>query len=125
MANCPYDARTFNFENYTPVKDSTINLMLNPDVTVRSRGVSEKCTFCVQRLNENKLLTNRLDNEKVTTACQDSCPVSAITFGNIINSGSKIYQKKSREVNNLTVLLEPLSTKPAISYKLKFSNADD
>jgi Fe-S-cluster-containing dehydrogenase component len=82
--NCPYKVRRFNWFDY-PRDDDLQNLLLNPDVTVRSRGVMEKCSMCVQRIQEGKISAKRqgatLADGQIQTACQQSCPAKAITFG--------------------------------------------
>lgn len=115
MANCPYKVRKFNFENPEKMHLNYIPEMMNPFVTIRSRGVTEKCTFCIQRVNlENtkaKLFGNE-DNFVVKTACQEACPVNAIKFG----------RKKSLLVNenqdDLFVLLPEFNTLPNVFYKM-------
>ncbi len=118
--NCAYKVRRFNWFEY-PHDDAIANLALNPDVTVRSRGVMEKCTFCVQRIEEAKI---RARNEgravrdgEIQTACQQSCPAQAITFGNVIDSESRVARLK-RDHRNY-VLLEQLNLRPPTSYLAK------
>jgi Fe-S-cluster-containing dehydrogenase component len=99
-ANCPYKVRYFNWYNY-PITDNVwpaeMNQQLNPDVTVRGKGVMEKCTFCVQRLREaesNAKSQNRLVRDgEVQTACQQACLAGAITFGNLVDSESIVHKK--------------------------------
>src|SRR5262249_32829577 len=89
--NCPYKVRHFNFLHYTKEITETVGgplaLMMNPNVTVRYRGVMEKCTYCVQRLNAGRIESKKEDRPvrdgEVQTACQQSCPTQAITFGNL------------------------------------------
>ncbi len=85
--NCPYKVRRFNFLHYVDDTSPTLKLMRNPDVTVRSRGVMEKCTYCVQRINAARIaamIENRaVGGDEVVTACQAACPAKAITFGNL------------------------------------------
>ena len=92
--NCPYKVRRFNWFDY-PHEDSLLNLALNPDVTVRSRGVMEKCSMCVQRIEEGKIDSKRrgepLVDGLVQTACQQSCPAKAIVFGDLNDTSSKIH----------------------------------
>ena len=115
--NCPYKVRRFNWFDYAH-DDSLQNLSLNPDVTVRSRGVMEKCTFCVQRIQEGKAEANRLGfpmrDGDVQTACQQSCPAQAITFGNLNDPRSRVAQQ-ARNPRAYQVL-EELNIRPSISY---------
>jgi len=116
MVNCPYDIRTFNYTDHFKDLKAPLELLLNPKVTVRSRGVAEKCTFCVQRLNECEL-NERISGEKtdVQTACQQVCPTNAIEFGIFLNT-------KNKENESSVQLLAHLNTIPAVSYKSKFRN---
>lgn len=114
--NCPYKVRRFNWFSYED--PYPLNLQLNPDVTVRSTGVMEKCTFCVQRINRAKIdakADGRLvaDGE-VVTACMQSCPTQAITFGNLKDPASAVSRiaKGSRGYG----MLGELNTRPAITY---------
>ncbi len=118
IINCPYEVRVFNFDDYHKNMKSPLELLLNPDVTVRSRGVSEKCTFCVHRIDEyerNKQLGNNPSD--VQTACQQACPTSAISFGNILSKNFTINK-------NGIKLLEGLNTGPSVTYISKFNNID-
>jgi molybdopterin-containing oxidoreductase family iron-sulfur binding subunit len=115
--NCPYKVRRFNWFNYAH-DDTLQNLALNPDVTVRSRGVMEKCTFCVQRIQEakNDALSRGLSlrDGDFQTACQQSCPAQAIVFGNLNDQGTRVSQQ-SRSPRRYQVL-EELNVRPAVSY---------
>ena len=118
IINCPYEVRVFNFNDYHKNMKSPLELLLNPDVTVRSRGVSEKCTFCVHRIDEyerNKQLGNNPGD--VQTACQQACPTSAISFGNILSKNFTINKNGFK-------LLEGLNTGPSVTYISKFKNID-
>jgi molybdopterin-containing oxidoreductase family iron-sulfur binding subunit len=115
--NCPYKVRRFNWFDYAH-DDQLQNLVLNPDVTVRSRGVMEKCTFCVQRIQDAKIEARRrgrlLADGDIQTACQQSCPSRAIVFGNLNDSRSKVSQQAgSRRAYRV---LEELNVQPAVSY---------
>jgi Fe-S-cluster-containing dehydrogenase component len=115
--NCPYKVRRFNWFDYAH-DDQLQNLVLNPDVTVRSRGVMEKCTFCVQRIQEGKIEARRLGqvlaDGDIQTACQQSCPTKVIVFGDLNDPQSKAAQlaKSTRAYK----VLDELNTQPAISY---------
>ena len=115
--NCPYKGRRFNWFNYAH-NDQLQNLQLNPDVTVRSRGVMEKCTFCVQRIQvgkiEAKTRGERIHDGDVQTACQQSCPAHAIHFGDLNDSGSSV-SRKMQDPRRYRVLSE-LNVKPAVGY---------
>ena len=118
--NCAYKVRRFNwFENQHT--DPIANLALNPDVTVRTRGVMEKCTFCVQRIEEAKILARnegrQIRDGEVQTACQQSCPARAITFGDLVNTESAVGKLKHSERDY--ILLEELNLRPQISYLAK------
>ncbi len=115
--NCPYKVRRFNWFLY-PRDDPVQNLVLNPDVTVRSRGVMEKCSFCVQRIAEAKIETRRngegMFDGAVLTACQQSCPAQAIRFGDQSDPHSQVAQAQS-DPRRYRVL-EELNVQPAVSY---------
>ena len=124
--NCAYKVRHFNWFEY-PHEDPIANLALNPDVTVRSRGVMEKCTFCVQRIEEKKIIAKNegrpIKDGEIQTACQQSCPANAIIFGDQKDLESKVNENKKNGRNY--VLLEDLNTKPAVSYLAKVSNREE
>jgi len=133
MNNCPYRVRRFNWFDYTNADRFNYNMgneqekmVLNPDVTVRSRGVLEKCTLCVQRIQEKKLkakMENRgLMEDEIKTACQQSCPGDAIVFGDINNPDSEIA-KITKDPRSYQ-LLEQLHTLPSVSYVTKVRNMD-
>ncbi|HSB11781.1 MAG TPA: 4Fe-4S dicluster domain-containing protein [Blastocatellia bacterium] len=118
--NCPYKVRRFNwFENKHP--DPIANLALNPDVTVRSRGVMEKCTFCVQRIEEAKIHARNegrnIRDGEIQTACQQSCPTRAISFGDLVDVDSRVGKLKHDERDY--ILLEEVNLRPQISYLAK------
>lgn len=120
--NCPYKVRRYNYLDYVGNAPDTKRMSFNPDVTVRFRGVMEKCTFCVQRINGGRIqakLAGKMvgDGEKdvrVTTACAQACPTQAITFGNIIETTSKVAKLKNLDLNY--GLLSELNTKPRTTY---------
>jgi MoCo/4Fe-4S cofactor protein with predicted Tat translocation signal len=115
--NCPYKVRRFNWFDY-PHEDALHNLVLNPDVTVRSRGVMEKCSFCVQRIQEAKIESRRLGlplaDAKLQTACQQSCPAQAIYFGDLNDRNSDVA-RLLREGRGYQVLAD-LNVQPAVTY---------
>jgi anaerobic selenocysteine-containing dehydrogenase/Fe-S-cluster-containing dehydrogenase component len=116
--NCPYKVRRFNWWDYdfpTP-----LNWQLNPDVTVRTKGVMEKCTFCVQRIvgarQEARLAGRDLRDGDVMTACQQSCPTDAIVFGDLKDPNSRVNRLRERNRSRGYRVLEELNTQPAIVY---------
>ena len=122
--NCPYKVRRFNFFNFTKDTPDILALAMNPDVTVRSRGVMEKCTYCTQRINRVKidarLAGRELRDGDVKTACQQACPAQAIEFGDIRDSASRVAKTKADPRNY--ALLEELNTKPRTTYLTKVRN---
>ena len=115
--NCPYKVRRFNWFDYSR-DDAHANLALNPDVTVRSRGVMEKCSFCVQRILESRLLARAegrvLQDGDIEPACQQSCPAQAIVFGDLADPKSRVA-RLARADRSYAVLAE-LNVQPAVSY---------
>jgi molybdopterin-containing oxidoreductase family iron-sulfur binding subunit len=158
--NCPYKVRRFNWADYTGadsfphnqdqklvghlddvvlmMNDDLSRMVLNPDVVVRSRGVMEKCTFCVQKLQEGKLkakkenrplVTGNVDNNgneqwDVRTACQQACSAGAIVFGNANDQQSLVSKNRAQNPGRLYHVLEELHTIPNISYLAKVRNTD-
>ncbi|MCC6634758.1 MAG: TAT-variant-translocated molybdopterin oxidoreductase [Chitinophagaceae bacterium] len=143
--NCPYKVRRFNWADYTGsdsfqnnqdelnnavhyMNDDLTRMVLNPDVTVRSRGVIEKCSFCVQRLQEGKLkakvASRPLKDEDVHVACAQACPSDSIIFGNVNNPESEI-SKARKDSNRLFYSLEFLHVMPNINYLAKVRNKEE
>lgn len=123
--NCPYKVRRFNWFDY-PHNDPNERMVLNPDVTVRSRGVMEKCSMCIQRIQEAKLTAKKegreLKDGEIKLACQQSCSSDAIVFGDLKDPNSKISQMV-KDPRNFTVL-EELNVKPRLSYLTKIRNKE-
>jgi Fe-S-cluster-containing dehydrogenase component len=150
--NCPYKVRRFNWADYTgadsfknnqkplvdegkmdqivlDMNDDLTRMVLNPDVTVRSRGVIEKCSFCVQRLQEGKLKAKKEDrvltDSDIKTACQSSCPTDAIVFGNANSKESQISKVRAEEgFNRQFYVLESIHTLPNVNYLAKIRNTE-
>jgi molybdopterin-containing oxidoreductase family iron-sulfur binding subunit len=122
--NCPYKVRHFNFFNFTKDTPDILKLAMNPDVTVRARGVMEKCTYCTQRIArakiDAKLAGRALGDGDVKTACQQACPASAIEFGNLRDASSRVVKAKADPRNY--ALLDELNTKPRTTYLAKVRN---
>jgi MoCo/4Fe-4S cofactor protein with predicted Tat translocation signal len=126
--NCPYKVRRFNFLLFQDWETPQLKMMRNPDVTIRSRGVMEKCTYCVQRINQHRIDSEiATDPEKQTikdgelqTACQQSCPANAIVFGNINDPDSRVARLKSGARNYS--LLADLNTRPRTTYLAEIRN---
>ncbi|MFN5518320.1 MAG: 4Fe-4S dicluster domain-containing protein, partial [Bacteroidota bacterium] len=141
--NCPYKVRRFNWLDYTTsdsfpnntatetqrvgMLDNITRMVLNPDVTVRSRGVMEKCSFCVQRIQDVKLQAKKenrtVAGDEVKTACQTSCPADAIVFGNIKDSNSSVHKLKADE--RTYHVLSELDTAPSVGYMVKVRNIEE
>lgn len=116
--NCPYKVRRFNFLLYSDWDTPSLKLMRNPDVSVRSRGVMEKCSYCIQRIEAVKIEADKenrnIRDGEIRTACQQSCPTSAIVFGNINDRASQVAKLKS-ESRTYGVLAD-INTRPRTTY---------
>ncbi|HEU4471003.1 MAG TPA: 4Fe-4S dicluster domain-containing protein, partial [Flavisolibacter sp.] len=147
--NCPYKVRRFNWADYTgasthgvngpdggvgklndavhQMNDELTRMVLNPDVVTRSRGVMEKCTFCVQRTQAGKLkakMENRdLGGNEIQSACAQACPTSAIVFGNVNDPSSTVAQIRKNNTQRLFYVLEQIHTLPNVSYLAKIRNS--
>jgi molybdopterin-containing oxidoreductase family iron-sulfur binding subunit len=123
--NCPYKVRRFNFLLFQDWEKEQYKMMRNPDVTVRSRGVMEKCTYCIQRITERRIDAERADEKikddsSLQTACQQSCPAGAIIFGNINDPNSRVAKLKAQDRNY--GLLADLNTRPRTTYLAEVRN---
>ena len=145
--NCPYKVRRFNWADYSgadsfpdnqkgivndvvlDMNDDLTRMVLNPDVTVRSRGVIEKCSFCVQRLQESKLKAKRdsrpMVDSDIKVACQQACPTNAINFGNANDKNSSITQTRKENPNRQFYVLEQLHVLPNVTYMAKVRNLEE
>jgi molybdopterin-containing oxidoreductase family iron-sulfur binding subunit len=128
--NCPYKVRRFNFLKFEDFDTPQFKMMRNPDVTVRSRGVMEKCTYCVQRISQARIDSEtsavregkdiKIEDGELQTACQQSCPANAIVFGNINDPNSQVSKWKAKSRNYS--LLDDLNTRPRTTYLAEVRN---
>lgn len=124
--NCPYKVRRFNFFDHWKAYEGTLNLAWNPDVTVRTRGIMEKCTFCVQRIRDEKDKAKtagvKIKDGVLKTACQQTCPTDAIVFGDINDPESRVSRLKDSP--QAFRVMEVLNTRPVVSYLTKVRNKE-
>ncbi len=124
--NCPFKVRHFNFLNFHKHEPQVTGMAYNPDVTVRMRGVMEKCTYCVQRVQEAKINSqvegrrDQIKDGEIQTACQQTCPADAIVFGNVIDPNSRVSKLKKQERNY--AMLAELDIKPRTTYLSRLRN---
>jgi MoCo/4Fe-4S cofactor protein with predicted Tat translocation signal len=122
--NCPYKVRRFNFFQYSDMKTSLAKMSKNPDVTVRSRGVMEKCSYCVQRIKgvqiQAELEDRKIRDGEIVTACEAACPTQAILFGDRNDPQSRVARLKREPLNY--AILEELGTRPRTTYLAKLKN---
>lgn len=122
--NCPYKVRRFNFLKYNDTTTPVLKLARNPDVSVRMRGVMEKCTYCTQRISQarirSKVENRKIKDGEIKTACQETCPTGAIVFGDINDPQSEVSRWKSSGLDYN--LLDELATAPRTTYLAKLTN---
>jgi molybdopterin-containing oxidoreductase family iron-sulfur binding subunit len=125
--NCPYKVRRFNFLQWSDWDTDSLELMRNPDVTVRSRGVMEKCTYCIQRISaariDAKTENRTIRDGEMLTACQQACPTEAISFGDLNDEDAEVTQLKEQPHNY--ALLGHLGTRPRTTYLTHLSNPNE
>ena len=126
--NCPFKVRRFNYLQYAELSNTATELSManNPDVTVRSRGVMEKCTYCTQRINSARVTASNqgrtIQDGEVVTACQAACPTNAIVFGDLNDPNSQVSQERRSPLNY--TLLEELNLFPRNTYVAKVRNVN-
>jgi Fe-S-cluster-containing dehydrogenase component len=122
--NCPYKVRRFNFLQYTDYRTPNFEPLYNPEVTVRWRGVMEKCTYCIQRISSARITAEkqnrRIQPGEVRTACQEACPTEAIVFGDLNSAASKVAALKSDPLDYS--MLGELNTRPRTTYLARVEN---
>jgi MoCo/4Fe-4S cofactor protein with predicted Tat translocation signal len=122
--NCPYKVRRFNFLHYTDTTTESFKAQRNPNVTVRSRGVMEKCTYCVQRISLARVGAKKtgrpIKDGDIQTACEAACPTRAITFGNLNDAAARVTRLKAGPLNYS--LLGEIGTRPRTTYLARLSN---
>jgi molybdopterin-containing oxidoreductase family iron-sulfur binding subunit len=122
--NCPYKVRRFNWFDYNDQKPFTLQMLMNPDVTVRARGVMEKCTYCTQRIERSRIsarnVGRKVGGDEVVTACAQACPAEAIVFGNLNDPHSKV--SRMHHDGRVYELLHHLGTRPRTTYLVQVKN---
>jgi Fe-S-cluster-containing dehydrogenase component len=124
--NCPYKVRRFNFLLYSDYETESLKLMRNPDVSVRSRGVMEKCTYCLQRISAAKIEADKENRNvrdgEIVTACQQACPAEAIVFGNMNDPNSRV--SKLRAQQRSYQVIADLNARPRTQYLAEVLNVN-
>jgi molybdopterin-containing oxidoreductase family iron-sulfur binding subunit len=122
--NCPYKVRRFNFLLFSDYETESLKLMRNPDVTVRSRGVMEKCSYCVQRIEEAKIEADKenrpIRDGEIVTACQQACPAGAIVFGNLNDKSSRVARLRANQ--RTYQVIADINTRPRTTYVAEVLN---
>jgi MoCo/4Fe-4S cofactor protein with predicted Tat translocation signal len=122
--NCPYKVRRFNFLLFSDFETESLKLMRNPDVSVRSRGVMEKCSYCVQRINAAKIEADKenrnIRDGEIVTACQQACPAQAIVFGNMNDKNSRVAKLRAQQ--RTYQVIADINTRPRTTYVAEVLN---